>query len=103
MAQIRAFRGAHSAKSSKRSQAKSSSLSALGVLVPMPQSSRSRRTNSNATPKKMVRDESGLLEQEWIRANWQAHVGQWVALDGGQLIAEAAGAREALESKNGRR
>jgi len=40
---------------------------------------------------------SGAREQEWVRSHWQEYAGRWVALDGSRLVADAAGAREALE------
>jgi hypothetical protein len=40
---------------------------------------------------------TGAQEQEWVRAHWRQYEGKWVALSGDRLIAEAAGAREAIE------
>jgi hypothetical protein len=40
---------------------------------------------------------SGVREQEWLRDHWREHIGQWVALQGNQLVGEAVSAREALE------
>ena len=41
---------------------------------------------------------SGVSEQEWLRCHWREYAGKWVAIDGNRLIAEATGAREALQT-----
>lgn len=54
---------------------------------------RAHCAGSSAAPQSMI----GALEQEWLRQHWREHLGNWVALDCGRLVAEAPGAREALE------
>ena len=53
-------------------------------------------------PRRVVgaRDEIAALgarEHEWLRSHWREYAGTWVALEGNRLVANAAGAHEALE------
>jgi hypothetical protein len=81
----------------RRQREKARRLPAWGAFVPMPQMFRRRRTHSATVFTEADLATSGEREQEWVRSHWREHVGNWVALDRGRLIAEATHAREALE------
>ena len=73
------------------------SLGARGAIVPMLQMFRRRRTFGGAVSVTVESVASGVREQEWLRSHWREYAGKWVALNGGNLVAAAAGAREVLE------
>jgi hypothetical protein len=63
-----------------------------------PEISRLRRVLAPpAVRKTEKRDIDRRSEYDWIRSNLHAYRGQWVALDGGQLLAAAASLRELRE------
>jgi len=66
----------------------------------MPRGFASRRTAKAIISDNSDMAEHGAREQEWVRSHWREYVGRWVALEGSRLLAEAAGAREALEKAN---
>ena len=57
----------------------------------------SKRRVSKATVPADCDLAAGRQEQAWVQSHCHEYAGRWVALDGGRLVAEAAGAREALE------
>jgi hypothetical protein len=63
----------------------------------MPHLFASRRTAKAIVSANSDMAEHGAREQEWVRSHWREYVGRWVALEGSRLVAEAAGAREAVE------
>ena len=79
---------------------KTRTLRSLGVIVPMPHPATDSRSTALKAPHfSETRDvRFGVSEQEWLRNHWAEHVGRWVAIEGGRLLAEADTAREALES-----
>jgi hypothetical protein len=71
--------------------------SSLGAHVPMPQAFRKRRAHRTAASATADLTATGAREQEWLRSHWREYAGKWIALCGNRLLAEAGGAREALE------
>jgi hypothetical protein len=69
----------------------------LGAIVRMPHPFSRRRARKAVVPAGSGMAASGAREQEWVRSHWREYAGRWVALDGARLVAEATGAREALE------
>jgi hypothetical protein len=63
----------------------------------MPQAFSKRRPSKTKGAAGFDLATSGTREQEWVQSHCREYAGRWVALDGGRLVAEAAGAREALE------
>jgi len=84
-------------KRARRFREKNRRLPARGAIVPMPQTLSKRRASRAPVSRQADFAASGLREQEWVRSHWREHVGNWVALDHGRLVAEAARAREAVE------
>ena len=67
-----------------------------GAIVPMPKPSSRQRAPRTVSAVPGVAA-SGTREEEWVRSHWREYAGRWVVLDGGRLVGEAAGARDALE------
>jgi len=68
-----------------------------GAVAPLPHAFSRRRPPKAAVSAGSDTATSGVREQEWVRSHWREYAGRWVALDGSRLVAEATGAREALE------
>jgi hypothetical protein len=84
-------------KPARRSRRRKEWTAGFGRIVPMPHAFAKRRAPRAAVSAGSDPAVSGAREQEWVRSHGREYSGRWVALDGSRLVAEATGAREALE------